>query len=72
MLFFIGGFSSYMERIFYAQGTPIPEPLPFMIPFSSLRPLLVFLEALCFLAWWVGVLLLGERDEGTLSTEVID
>jgi len=31
----------------------------------------VFLEAPCFLAWWVGVRLLGDKDEGILSTEVI-
>jgi len=38
---------------------------------SSFLPLLVFLEAPCFLAWWVGVRLLGDKDEGILSTEVI-
>ena len=57
MLFLMGGFSSWIERMLF-EAT-----------FSSFRPLLVFLELLCFFAWWVGVRLLGESEDDILSTE---
>lgn len=53
MLFLMGGFNSYMDKILLAADN-----------LSSFLPLLVFLDAPCFLAWWVGVRLLGDRLAG--------
>lgn len=46
MLFLIGGFNSYMERMF---GLPLAL-IPLTKGFSSFLPLLVFLDAPCFFA----------------------
>ena len=39
---------------------------------SDYLPLLVFFAGPCFLAWWVGVLLLGDNEEAAnFSIDVI-
>jgi len=63
VLFFIGGFRSWIDKILLL--------LLFGTDFSSFLTLLLFLKLPCFLTWWVGVLLFGDNDEESFSIDYI-